>query len=165
MNAEQAMSLLVLPSSEDVPSILANGKESDKSTKDADLSWYFPELDPGRRPFGARVLVQLRRTKLKTAGGIVIVEETKQTEKWNTQVAKVIALGPLAFCNRETKSPWPEGAWATPGMYVGVPRWGGDRWCKKVDGEEEEVTFCIFNDHELISEITESPENVQAFIL
>jgi co-chaperonin GroES (HSP10) len=160
-----AESLLVVPSSEDVASILNTGKESAKEEQADTLEWYFPDLEPGRKPFGARVLVQLRRAKTKTKGGIVIVEETKQTDKWNDQVARVVALGPLAFCNRETKEPWPEGAWAKVGDYVSVPRWGGDRWEKEIPGEDEKVTFCIFNDHELISLITEDPRNVAAYIL
>lgn len=161
MNAE---SMLVIPTANDVQSILNTG-EAKKEEAQEELNWYFPELDPCRSPFGARVLVQLRRTKTKTKGGIHIVEETRQTDKWNDQVAKVVALGPLAFCNRETKAPWPEGAWAKIGDFVSVPRWGGDRWEKEVPGEEEKVTFCVFNDHELISLITEDPRNIAAFIL
>ena len=132
-----------------------------------DLSWYFPQIEPGRRPFGARVLVQLRRTRKTTASGIVLAQETKEAEKWNDQVAKVVAIGPIAFCNRETGQPWPEGTWAKPGMFVSVPRWGGDRWTKKVndDKDADEIRFAIFNDHEMISEITEDPKNVKAFIL
>jgi len=129
------------------------------------LDWYFPKLDPGRRPLGARVIVQLRRTKKTSKGGIILQHETKVTEKWNDQVAMVVALGPIAFRNRETMAEWPEGIWTSPGKFVSVPRWGGDRWEKKVEGEEEEVTFVTFNDHELISEITEDPRNVNAYIL
>ena len=47
----------------------------------------FPKIDPGVRPFGSRVLVQIRRAKRKTAGGIILAGETRDTEMWNTQVA------------------------------------------------------------------------------
>ena len=33
---------------------------------DAELAWAFPSVDPGAKPLGGRILVQLRRTKKKT---------------------------------------------------------------------------------------------------
>jgi co-chaperonin GroES (HSP10) len=116
----------------------------------------FPEVKPRFRPLGARILVQLKSTKKTSSGGIVLVEETKETEKWNTQIAKVIMLGPLAFCNRETGKPWVEGMWASAGDFVRVPRWGGDRIEVKVEGSEDKALFCTFNDHELISVIDDA---------
>ena len=68
------------------------------ASSDADLAWAFPSVDPGAKPLGGRILVQLRRTKKKaTSAGIILVEETKETEKWNNMVAKVLMIGPLAF--------------------------------------------------------------------
>ena len=68
----------------------------------------FPVIDPLMAPYGARVLVQLRAVKEKvTTAGIFIPEETKEVEKWNTMIGKVIAVGPLAFKMRETMQPWP----------------------------------------------------------
>ena len=96
---------------------------------DADIAWAFPSVEPGAKPLGGRILVQLRRTKKKTTGsGIILVEETKEAEKWNNMVAKVIAIGPLAFKNRDTMESWPEGSWVVAGDYIRVPKWGGDRW-------------------------------------
>lgn len=104
----------------------------------ADLRDAFPAVDPGAKPLGARILVQLRRTKKKTTGaGIILVEETREAEKWNNMVAKVIEIGPLAFKKRDTMEPWPEGSWCEVGDYLRVPKWGGDRWEVKVPGEEE----------------------------
>ena len=62
----------------------------------------FPEIDAGIQPFGSRVLVQIRTAKKKTAGGIILTTDTKDTEKWNTQIGKVMHVGPLAFKNRNT---------------------------------------------------------------
>jgi len=53
----------------------------------------FPQVTPGFTPLGARVLVQLKTTKKTSSGGIVLVEETKSTEQFNTQIAKIIKLG------------------------------------------------------------------------
>jgi co-chaperonin GroES (HSP10) len=114
------------------------------------------------------VLVQLRRTKRKaTSAGIILVEETKETEKWNNMVAKVIALGPLAFRNRDTMELWPEGTWCSEGNYIRVPKWGGDRWEVKVQGDddfEDPALFMILNDHEVIAVLTGDPLAVKAFI-
>ena len=134
----------------------------------AELDWAFPVVDPGADPLGGRVLVQLRRTKKKTAGaGIILVEETKETEKWNTQVAKVIEIGPLAFCHRDTMKLWPEGSWCVVGDFIRVPKWGGDRWEVKVPGEdqnEDPALFMIINDHEVIAKITGNPLDTKAFL-
>ena len=95
------------------------------------------------------------------------MEETKDTEKWNTQVAKIIAIGPLAFKQRDTMQPWPEGSRAELGEFVRVPKWGGDRWEVPLNEDEENpemALFAIFNDHELISKVTGDPLKVKAFL-
>ena len=135
---------------------------------DADIAWAFPSVDPGAKPLGGRILVQLRRTKKKTSNaGIILVEETKETEKWNNMVAKVVSIGPLAFRNRDTNEPWPEGSWCEVGDYIRVPKWGGDRWEVPVPGEdelEEKALFMILNDHEIIAKVTCNPLLMRAFI-
>ena len=133
-----------------------------------ELAWAFPSVDPGAKPLGGRILVQLRRTKKKTtSAGILLVEETKETEKWNNMVAKVIEIGPIAFCHRDTMQRWPEGSWCVPGDYIRVPKWGGDRWEVKVPGDddlEDPALFMILNDHEVIAKVTGNPLAVRAFI-
>jgi co-chaperonin GroES (HSP10) len=134
----------------------------------AELAWAFPSVDPGAKPLGGRVLVQLRRTKKKTtAAGIILVEETKETEKWQNMVAKVIEIGPLAFKHRDTMQAWPEGSWCAPGDYIRVPKWGGDRWEVKVEGEdkfEDPALFMILNDHEVIARVTSNPLEMKAYL-
>lgn len=128
----------------------------------------FPAVDPLMAPYGARILVQMRAVKEKvTQAGILLPEEVKETEKWNTMIGKVIAIGPLAFCDRETQKPWPEGAWASVGDFVRVPKWGGDRW--EIDFEDDKglkgrALFTFFNDHELIGKVTGDPRSIKAFI-
>jgi co-chaperonin GroES (HSP10) len=134
----------------------------------AEIAWAFPSVEPGAKPLGGRILVQLRRTKKKaTSAGIILVEETKEAEKWNNMVAKVIEIGPLAFKHRETMLPWPEGSWCVAGDYIRVPKWGGDRWEVKVPGEddmEDPALFMILNDHEVIAKVTGSPLEMRSFI-
>ena len=134
----------------------------------AELAWAFPSVDPGAKPLGGRILVQLRRTKKKaTSAGIILVEETKETEKWNNMVAKVLMIGPLAFKNRDTMQGWPEGSWCEVGDYIRVPKWGGDRWEVKVPGEddlEDPALFMVLNDHEVIAKVTGDPLAMKAFL-
>lgn len=135
------------------------------ASNDADLRDAFPAVDPGAKPLGARVLVQLRRTKKKTTNaGIILVEETREAEKWNNMVAKVIELGPLAFKKRDTMEPWPEGSWCEVGDYLRVPKWGGDRWEVAIPGEEEPALFMVLNDHEVIAKVTGDPLQMRAFV-
>lgn len=130
----------------------------------SELQEAFPEVEPGARPLGARILVQLRTVSKKSKGGLILVEETKETEQYNTQVARVIRTGPIAFRNRETGKEWPEGTWAKPGDFVRVPRWGGDRWSVPINDKGETALFCMFNDHEIIAEITGNPLEFAVYI-
>lgn len=131
-----------------------------------EMAWAFPDVDPGQRPYGGRVIVQLRRIK-KKSGMIFIVDETKENEKWNNMIGRVVSVGPLAYKNRDTMQPWPEGSWATVGTFVRVPRWGGDRWERTIpsaDKDEDPVLFMTINDHELIAEVTDNPLSFKTFV-
>jgi co-chaperonin GroES (HSP10) len=123
----------------------------------------FPTADPGITPFGSRVLVQIRTPRTKTASGIIIDNGSRDTEKWNTQVARVVSVGALAFKNRNTMDPWPEGSWCTPGDYVRVPKYGGDRWEVQLSNGESAL-FVIFNDLDIIGQVTGDPLAIRAFI-
>lgn len=117
------------------------------------LDTAFPSVDPGVIPLGARILVQLRTVRERTSGGIVIVEDTKQFNKANTQLAKIIHLGPLSYRNRDTGELWKEGVWARPGDYVRIPKWGGDRFERSISGTNDTAIFAIFSDHELVAKV------------
>jgi len=123
----------------------------------------FPIADPGIKPLGSRVLVQIRNPKEKTASGIIIDRGSKDAEKWNTQIAKVIAVGPVAFHNRNTLEPWPEGAWCKEGDFVRVAKYGGDRWEIELPNGDVAL-YVIFNDLDIIGAVTGDPLKVRAFI-
>jgi len=150
-------------SQEKVPYIVGTQQASDP----AELAWAFPDVPAGQAPLGGRVIVQLRRIK-KNAGKIILVEETKENEKWNNMIGRVVAIGPLAYRNRDTMATWPEGSWAQIGDFVRVPRWGGDRWERPVVGEENgdlnPVLFMTINDHEVISKITDDPLSFKVYV-
>ncbi len=140
----------------------------------------FPDVDPGQRPMGSNVMVLIRRPKSKSKGGIRLPEDVRSTEYYNTQVGKVIALGPLCFKNRDTMKTWPEGAWCDVGDFVYVPKFGGVRFAIKHPFKDEElnrstgkletktvdedVMFVYFKDTSLIGFITGDPLKVKAFL-
>jgi co-chaperonin GroES (HSP10) len=138
----------------------------------------FPTLDCGVRPFGSLVLVQIRQPRMRTKGGILLTTEDRTTEHYNTQIAKVIAVGPIAFMDRKTREPWPEGAWAKPGDFIRVPKYQGDRIpfpyerpdFEIVDGvrveaiAKDEAVFVLFKDLALLGAYTSDPLTVRAFL-
>lgn len=141
----------------------------------AELDKAFPDIDPGFKPFGSRIIVQLRTPKLYSAGGVKFADETIETEMWNTQIGKVREIGPLAFKNRDKMSDWPEGAWAKTGDFVRIPKFNQDKWfmeypCKlqglggrEFDGTER-VLFMLINDLDLLALKTGNPLEVKAYI-
>jgi co-chaperonin GroES (HSP10) len=127
------------------------------------LAEAFPAVDAGIQPFGSRVLIQIRTPKKKSSGGIILDFGSQDTEKWNTQVGKVVTVGPLAFRNRNNMEPWPEGSWCEAGDYVRVAKYGGDRWEVPI-GNGENAMFVIFNDLDIIGRVTGDPLAIKAFI-
>ena len=111
----------------------------------------FPAVDPGIKLKGNRIVVQLRKAKDVSKGGIILVSDTKATEKWNEVIAKVVSIGPLAYRDLNTLEPWPEGAWVQLGDLVRVIKYGGDRWA--VPHGDGEVVFIILQDREVICSI------------
>jgi co-chaperonin GroES (HSP10) len=124
----------------------------------------FPGVHPQFRPCGELVLVQIRTPKMKSKGGIIFIDDIKDTEKWNTQVGIVLAVGPVAFKNRTTLEPWPEGQWVQPGDFVRIPKHGGDKWEVATDKEGEPALFAFFKDSEMLGHSLTNPLDVKAYI-
>lgn len=139
-------------------------KDGSSTDKEENL---FPEIPAGIKPFGSRVLVQIRRARTKSKGGIIFSEQTKDTELDNTCVAKVLSVGPLAYKNRNTLEPWSEGIWCKEGQYVFVPKYGGIRWERAFkdqnDNLDQKVQFAIFDDLNIIGDV-EDPFEIKAHI-
>lgn len=130
----------------------------------ADIEEAFPLVDPGAIPLGARVLVQMRIAKKRmTESGIILPEETRDTERAQNPIGRVVAIGPLAFKKRDSMEPWVEGSWCEIGDFLRVPKWTGDRWTVR-RGDDEQVEFMIMNDHEVIAKVTGNPLEVRAFV-
>lgn len=126
----------------------------------------FPEIDTGIEVAGDRVLVQLRREKSTSKGGIILVDETRQTLRFNETVAKVIQIGPLAYKSPEDLSPWPEGNWCNVGDLVRTIKYGGDRFIVQPDDEGSPVVFITLQAREIISRIKsfEYAQKMKAFV-
>lgn len=121
---------------------------------------HFPDIEPGSRPTGNQVMIQLRTVPKKSHGGIVLVEETKEFNQGNTQVARLVKLGQIAFHDRSSGEMWKEGAWAELGDLVLAPRYGGFRFEVPIPGTDEQAIFAIINDYD-IKMVIES--NFEAF--
>lgn len=123
----------------------------------------FPDIEPGFEPFGSRVIVQLRSPKTKSKGGIILTHDSIETEMWNTQIAKVRAIGPVAFKNRDKCELWPEGEWCKVGDYIRIPKFNQDKWFVET-ADKEYVLFMLINDIDLLAKKTGNPLEVKAYI-
>ena len=110
---------------------------------------HFPQIDDGIKLCGNKILCQLRTVPKASAGGIVLVNDTKDFNQHNTRVAILRKLGPIAFRSRETGSEWREGAWAVVGDVVIIPSFGGFRFALPIPGTDDEAIFCIIDDYTL----------------
>lgn len=126
----------------------------------------FPNVDPGVEILGDRVLVQLRREKTTSKGGIILVDETKQTLRFNETVAKVRDIGPLAYKSPEDLAPWPEGPWCQIGDLVRTIKYGGDRYIVQPDDDGAPVVFITLQAREVISKIKsfDAAQKMRAFV-
>lgn len=130
----------------------------------SELEFAFPTVDPMVTPLGSRILLQVKVPKKQLASGLIVPDDTADTEKWNTQIAKVVAVGPLAFKNRETQKPWPEGAWCQPGDYVRIAKYRGDQFEVKSPHSDDNILFTIINDLDVIAKVTGDPLKIKAYL-
>lgn len=150
----------------------------------------FPDVDPGLKPLGNLGVFMIRRPKMTSKGGIILetggTDNARATEYYNTQVAKCISVGPLAFKavrnvdGEEKIFDWPEGPWFKPGDFVRVPKYGGDRFSVKTTIKEttkavpgvrqietevvDEVIFAVFKVKDIQGVITGNPLTIRAYL-
>lgn len=110
----------------------------------------FPEVDPGVNAVGHRVLVQYRKSKDRTAGGIIIPEKSQEAEALQTTVVKVVSMGAGCYKNYKTNgADWGGGPWCEVGDLVQVPKYAGQRF--KVG----DVWFSMLNDDNILGKVTD----------
>jgi co-chaperonin GroES (HSP10) len=114
----------------------------------------FPAVKCPLSPCANRILVQIASPLAKSDGGIIIPEDVKDVQKWTQKLAKVIELGPLAYKDRETGKPWPEGNWVNVGDFIRVGLYGGDR--TEIPAPDGGIAlFATIADREVFSKIKE----------
>lgn len=154
--------VLVMPGSAEWKELMGEAAAAQPTD---DLSDLFPTADPGFRPFGRMIVVQLRSPKEKTSGGVFLAEETKANEQWNEMTGRVHAIGPLCFKKSDTLEPWPEGDWCKVGDLVRVKKWVGDRIEVPVPNEPgRRALFVTTEDYHLIGEVTTDPRQLKAWV-
>ena len=109
---------------------------------------HFPDIDPGSYPTGNQVMIQLR-TAPKKVGSIILANDTRDFNQGNTQVARLVKMGQIAFHDRNSGEMWKEGAWANVGDLVLAPRYGGFRFQVPIPDTEDEAIFAIINDYDI----------------
>ena len=124
------------------------------------------DVDPGIKPFHNLVLVQYPTPKTKTKSGIILSEETRTVVQANSVIVKVIALGPMAFKNRETGVPWVEGAWCKEGDFVRIGKYDPDKWevLRGKTQDEGVVLFGLAEDLNLKGLVTTNPLSIVAYV-
>ncbi len=129
-----------------------------------DLEDAFPEVDPGLKPTGSRLIIQIRTPHTHSKGGLIIPDNARDDDKHATQIGKVRAMGSLAFHKRDTLEPWPEGSWCKVGDFVRIPKHGGDRWTRDVPGQKgKEALFVVIEDFSLTGVLTCDPRELRTF--
>lgn len=122
----------------------------------------FPEVEHGRVPCLSNYLVQVMRAKNKTKGGILLTEDIRRSEASNTTVAKVVAIGPIAFKDPKTLNPWPEGPSFSVGEFLQIPRYGGSRF--SVPWKDEEIDFVLFDHLQQLAKIPGDPRKITTYL-
>lgn len=89
------------------------------------------------KPAGYRVLVKVPKTAKYSAGGIELVEQTRDKEQLEAEIGEVVALGPTAF---ESLG----GAWCKPGDKILFAKFSG----KFIPKTEKE--FLMINDEDVM---------------
>lgn len=130
----------------------------------------FPTVDPLHYPLGTNILLQVR-TPISRKGSIILHEDVKETEKWNTQVGRVVAIGPMAYRDAETLDLWPEGKWVEEGDFVRFPKYGSDKWAVRFKVQirpgfevEQEALFILVPTRDVFAVVTGDPLQVKAYV-
>lgn len=128
----------------------------------------FPDVEHGHIVNGSFILLQLMNAKATSRGGIILASDTRETDKWNVQIAKVRAIGPTAYRSLETGELWWEGPWCKVGDLVRVPKYGfgADNWEIDLPDGKGTVLFTMAMDRDIRAELEETmdPRLIKSFI-
>ena len=103
-------------------------------------------IDRLPQPTGWRVLILPYQGKMKSDGGILLTNKTRETEALATVCGYVLRVGPDAY---EDKAKFGHGAWCKQGDWVIFGRYAGSRF--KIEGGEVR----LLNDDEILATIAD----------
>ena len=107
-------------------------------------------------PKGWKLLIEKIQPKQEKAGGILLPDQSIEAESYMQICGKVTAIGPMAWCDRDTGEPWTGGPWAEVGDWVIIPKF--TQFKLEVDGTE----YRFINDDEIIA-TTDEPESIKVY--
>jgi co-chaperonin GroES (HSP10) len=83
--------------------------------------------DPAELPVihGWNILLRPVNVRKKTKGGLILPESTREDIKYLNSVARVLAIGPLAYGEKDK---FTTGPWVKVGDFVVIPRFAGQRF-------------------------------------
>lgn len=110
--------------------------------KPAFQAW--PDVNPGKKPLGAWVLVQYKLAPTVTKGGIVLADASRDDDQFKINVARVLAVGPLAFRDEVKGELLAEAPWFSVGDFVVCPLTGGAPF--EIDSSHGPVRFGFWKD-------------------
>ena len=88
---------------------------------------------------GWRILVHPLEVIQRTAGGVILSDETKQKEQLVVSVGRVLQVGPLAYKRDDMGDPW-----CKEGDLVGYGKYAGKKMMYK------SIPLVVLNDDEVI---------------
>ncbi len=99
---------------------------------------------------GYRVVIELDSVEEKTAGGIILTQQRKESDEVCCTIGTVVDIGPFAFWGDDGKQGWPE-KWYNIGDRVIFAEHSGRYWEDKDSG----LNYRIMNDKDVIAKVVE----------
>lgn len=135
-------------------------------TDSPELQEYFPDVSIDIEPVADLVCFQVKMPK-RRVGSIIVSAEGQEFDRWNTMIAKVIKVGPVAFKDADTLKEWPEGPWAEVGDYVVIPKYGAVKFGKSFKDKHGNLDKCLFaflRAKDIRAKITGNPLEVEEYV-
>ena len=103
-------------------------------------------------PMGWKILIQPNQTKSKTKRGIILPSKAKESEAYLTAHGEVLAIGELAYRDRNTGERWKLHATPKVGDKVTYGKYAGQKLIIN------NVRMLLLNDDEITSVLSDSAE-------
>lgn len=119
-----------------------------------------PELDRVQgvlEPAGYRILVRIPNLpgQMKKSAGLVMPEETRKLEEFAQLTGQVIALGPLAYSDKQKFGE----PWCKPGDFVMMRAYAGTRFTMRSDDGVETI-YALINDDTVLGVVRGDHEEI-----